>query len=209
MSHDTRYCPQCKTKVHRSQTLCVNCQTPLPAEKRSQGRCFCCGQHWYGPLHLPHSGPTGTGTVHLQGQLALVTFGHAVTNSSCLGCGDPQPLQPSYFSEIGLLLVVLQALAWGVMLGMFLHFGNTPYHLSGGKALLSGVVICVALAALAVWSRRRFWLAPPLFILLVCWPFFVDGSMHARMQLFAAALLLNLLAVPLLLKVRRKPFGKW
>ena len=65
---------------------------------------------------------------------------------NCFCCG--RPLDP-------LVLVVLQTLAWGLPLGIFLWATKTPYHLSRGKAVLSGIAIAAGLPHAGKDAARR------------------------------------------------------
>jgi O-antigen ligase len=84
-----------------------------------------------------------------------------------------------------------------------------PYHLSGGKALLAALAIVIVLGTWVGWASRFALLALPLFAALTFWPFVPEGPMDVKMKFFMPTLVVNLLAFPLLLKTRRKPFAKW
>jgi hypothetical protein len=108
-----------------------------------------------------------------------------------------------------MLLVGLQILAWGLAVSVTLWSIKGPYHLSGGTAFFAGVAVTIVLGTWASWARTRIWLALPLLVLFSFWPLAVPGPMDIRMKFFIAALALNLLAFPMLLKTRRKPFAEW
>ncbi len=196
-----RTCPKCKADLHREQTWCPNCQSDVPLDQRpGRGNCFCCG----GPLKAPLI--LGSGLAHVgDGTYRL----SSVSNPSCLRCGDPNPTAPSRISEIGMFAVVLQVLAWSIAVPILLWAPGGPYKLGGGKAFAAGVLILVLLCAWVFRARRTVVLALPLFALLTFWPFAVDGAKDLRIQIFIATLVVNVLAFLMLVKTRRKPFGKW
>jgi hypothetical protein len=143
MSKPSRRCDVCKTEASDpTQTLCTKCQASLPLHWPDRGKCLCCGYALGDPVWIGGSGAFGTGTAFVGNQTVTMNVGGGHHDFSCTHCGDPEPKAYSKRTSLGGVLVGIQVLVFGIVLGVWLSQTQGPWHLVASRQRWWVLAVC-------------------------------------------------------------------